>query len=101
MGTRGTVGRPTGSVVGAHVQGDGQSGLGRHAGAGRVQGQFADGDPHAVDAEIAQAKDAFAVGNDDEAYILFRPVAEDVADAPDTIDRKVKAPRTPQMWANC
>src|SRR5262249_46595790 len=65
--------------------------MGRHAGAGGVQGQLADGDAHAVDAEVAQAEDALAVGDDDEADVLLRPVAEDVLDAAFAVDGEVKS----------
>ena len=47
-----------------------------HAGAGRVQHEFADRDAHAVAPQIAEAEDAFAIGHHDYAHIPLRPVAQ-------------------------
>ena len=63
-------------VVGTHIKSDGQRDLGRHAGAGGVERQLTDRDAHAVDTQVAQAEDALAVGDDREADIFLRPVAE-------------------------
>ncbi len=63
----------------------------RHAGAGGVERQLADRDAHAARAEIAEPEDALAVGHDDEAHILRRPVAEDLADPAARRDRQVHA----------
>ena len=41
----------------------------RHAGAGGVECQLADRNAHAADAQVAQAEDALAVGDDDEAHV--------------------------------
>ena len=68
-------------VVGADIEQDRQGDLRRHAGAGRVQRQLADGDAHAVGAEVAQAKDTLAVGDDDDADVPFRPVAQDLRES--------------------
>src|SRR6478672_13483142 len=61
-------------VVGANVEDDGQTVLRRHAGAGGVERELADGDAHAAGAKIAETEDALAVGDDDETHVLFRPV---------------------------
>ena len=55
-----------GFVVGADVEHHRQAELGVNAGAGRVERQLADRNAHAVGAEIAEAEDAFAVGDDDQ-----------------------------------
>ena len=80
-------------VVGAHVKSDGQRDLGGHAGAGGVKRQLAHGDAHAVDAQVAQAEDALAVGDNREADILLWPVAHQFLEAAAPIDGKVEAPR--------
>jgi hypothetical protein len=41
-----------------------------YAGAGRVKREFSDRNAHAVRAEIAEAKDAFAVGDDNELGLM-------------------------------
>ena len=51
------------------------------AGAGRVERELADRNAHAVGAEIAEAEDALAVGDDDE-FGLIRPVAQQFRDPP-------------------
>ena len=53
---------PTSSVTGRHA-------LGIDAGAGGVERQLADRDAHAVGAEIAEAEDPLAVGDDDDADV--------------------------------
>ena len=59
-------------VVGADVEVDGQAAGGMDAGASRVEGQLADRDPHAADAEIAQAQDRLVVGHHDHPAVLNR-----------------------------
>ena len=65
-------------VVGAGVEIHRQQVLRRHAGAGGVELQLADGDAHAVGAQVAQAEDAAAVGDADEPDVLLRPVSQDL-----------------------
>ncbi len=47
-----------------------------HTGACSVQRKFANGDPHALGAEIAQAKDTLAVRNADPTHVRLRPVPQ-------------------------
>ena len=65
---------PTSSVTGRQCFG----GMPAQA---RVERELADGDAHAVGAEIAQAEDALSVGDDDDADVLLGPVVEDLRDA--------------------
>src|SRR5205814_9983091 len=58
-------------VVCADIEHDRQAILRRHAGAGGVERQLPDRDAHAAGAEIAEAEDALAIGDDDKAHILF------------------------------
>ena len=53
-------------VVGADVEHHRQAELRVNAGAGRVERELADRNAHAVGAEVAEAEDAFAVGDDDQ-----------------------------------
>ena len=64
------------SIVGADIEGDRQTISRWRAGAGGVERELADRDAHAADAEVAQAQNPLAVGDDDEADIFLRPVAE-------------------------
>ena len=61
-------------IVGADVENDRQTVLRRHTGAGGIERELADRNAHAAGAEIAEAEDALAVGDDDEAHIPFRPI---------------------------
>jgi hypothetical protein len=80
-------------VVRANVQNDRQTVLRRHTGAGGIECELAERYAHPAGAEITQAKDALAVGHHDEAYILFRPVAEDLPDTTAGVDRQIHAAR--------
>ncbi len=80
-------------VVGAGVEVHRQQALRRHAGRRRVELQLADGDAHAVGAQVAQAEDAAAVGHADDAHVLDRPVAQHLLDMPLARDRQVHAAR--------
>ena len=82
-----------GLVVGAGVEVHRQQALRRHAGRRRVELQLADGDAHAVGAQVAQAEDAAAVGHADDAHVLDRPVAQHLLDVPLARDRQVHAAR--------
>ena len=62
-------------------------------GAGRIERQFADRDAHAVSAEVAQAKNAFAIRHDDNSGVLVRPVLHYFLDPPFVLHRDVKAAR--------
>ena len=50
------------------------------AGAGRIERQLADRDAHAIGAEVAEAEDALAVGDDDQLGRI-RPVGQQFGDA--------------------
>ena len=50
----------------------------RHAGAGGIKLQFADRDPCAVGAEIAETQDPPAVRDADEPNVLLGPVSQDL-----------------------
>ena len=68
-------------VVGADVERHRQARVRIDAGAGGVERELADRNAHAVGAEIAEAEDPLSVGDDDDADVLLRPVAEDAPDA--------------------
>ena len=80
-------------VVGAHIKGDGECDLGGHAGAGGVECELTDRDAHAVDSQVSEPEDARAVGDDGEADIFVRPVAEQLRQAASSIDGEVEASR--------
>jgi hypothetical protein len=67
-------------VVGADVQHDRETQPRVHAGAGRIERELADRDAHAVGAEIAQAENALAVGDDDE-FGRIGPIGQQLGDA--------------------
>ena len=87
-------------VVRADIENDRQAVLRRHAGASRVERELADRDAHAAGAEIAQAEDALAVGHHDEAHVLFRPVAEDLATRPRALIGRYMPRAERKIWAN-
>ena len=60
--------------------------MGLDPGQGRVEGQLADGDAHAVDAEVAEAEDALAVGDDNGAHVVLGPVLQDLVDVALVVD---------------
>ena len=80
-------------VVGARVEVHGQQVLRRHAGAGGVELQLADGDARAVCAKVAQAEDAAAVGDADEPNVFLRPVLQNLLHLAAARDRKIHAAR--------
>ncbi len=80
-------------VIGAGVEVHRQQALRRNAGRRGVQLQLADGDAHAVGAQVAQAEDAAAVRHADDAHVLDRPVAQHLLDVPLARDRQVHAAR--------
>ena len=62
-------------------------------GGGRVDGDLADGNAHAARALVAQAQDALVVGDDDEANVFARPVAQHLVDAAPVVRRDPEPPR--------
>ena len=80
-------------VVGAYVEHHGEAVLRRYAGTGAVERELADGDAHAVGAEVAQAEDALPVGHDDDADVLLAPVVEDLRDPALVVGRDEEALR--------
>ncbi len=86
-------------VVGADVDGDRQR-VGRvDAGARRVERELAHRDAHAQRAEVPEPEDALAVGDDDQANTLERPVAQHLGDAALVAQREEQAARTPEDGA--
>ena len=72
-----------------------------HAGAGRVERELADGDAHAVRAEVAEPEDALAVGDDDDARAV-RPVPQHLGDAPAVVGADEQPARALEVCArNC
>jgi hypothetical protein len=61
-------------IVGADVDRHRQAGRGMNAGADRVKSQFANGNPHAICAQIAKAKNAFAVGDHNHPNCSGSPI---------------------------
>ena len=68
-------------VVGADVEQDRQRRRGMDAGAGRVERELADRDPHAAGALIAEAEDALAVADDDHLDRVEARIRENLLDA--------------------
>src|SRR5580704_16355834 len=64
-------------IICAEIHVHGKEVLWGHAGTGRVKLEFADRNPHAVRAQIAESQNAFTGGDAYDAHILFRPVLED------------------------
>ena len=79
-------------VVGADVQHHRQAEFRVHAGAGRIKRQLADRNAHAVGAEIAEAEDALAVGDDDQLRRIG-PVAQHRGDAAAVVGADEQAAR--------
>jgi hypothetical protein len=67
-------------VVGPDVERHRQAGFRIDARSGGVDRQLSDRDTHAVGAQVAEAEDSLSVGDDDDADVLLRPVAQDPAD---------------------
>src|SRR5438876_7119930 len=63
-------------IVRADVENDRQTVPRRHAGARGIERELADRDAHPAGAEVAETEDALAVGDHDEAHILFGPIGE-------------------------
>ena len=86
-------------IVRADVENDRQAVLRRHAGAGGVERELADRDAHAAGAEIAETEDALAVGDDDEAHVLFRPIGQQLLHPAARADRQIDAARLAEDMA--
>ena len=69
------------------------------AGAGGVERQLADGNAHPERAQVAQAEDAFAVGDDDHAHVRIRPVSQDFRYTTLFADAEEQAARAPEDGA--
>src|SRR6516164_1978978 len=80
-------------IVRADIENNGQTVLRRHAGAGGIERELADRDTHPASAEISETENALAVGDDDEAHVLFRPIGEELFEPPTCADRQIHAAR--------
>jgi hypothetical protein len=77
-------------VVGAQVECEGQSRVRLDTSTGRVQGQLAHGNAHAVHAEISETQNTGAVGQDGDVDLVW-PVVEDLAEVAAVAERQVHA----------
>ena len=91
--SRGTVVVQQLRVVGAHVEADGQRLRRMDAGRGGVERELADRDAHAARALVAEAEDALVVGDDDQAHVVERRVAEHLVHAAHVVRRDPEAAR--------
>ena len=78
-------------VVRPDVERDRQTGVWMDTGAGGIEREFSNGNAHAVGAEVAKAEDSLTVGDDDDADVPLRPVAQDLPDASAILRRDVEA----------
>ena len=78
--------------VGADVDRHGQRFLRIHAGAGRVKRELADGNPHAVHAQVAQPQNTGTVGDDDDVHVLVGDVRHEFCDVPLILGGHVEPP---------
>lgn len=83
-------------IVGANVEHDRKRAFRGHAGAGCVEGQFADRNAHAADAQVAKPQYPFAIGRHDEADVIDRPVGNQLSKATGCRYREVKSARGPE-----
>ena len=79
-------------IVAADVEGDRQAQLRMHACTRGIQRQLAHRNSHAVGAQVAQAENALAVGDDDDAG-LVGPVAQQLRDASAVVGADEQAAR--------
>src|SRR6185369_412955 len=86
-------------VVRADVDNDRQAVLRWHAGTGRAKSEFPDRDAHAASAEIPQPEDALAVGDHDEAHVIFGPIGQKLLNAAAGADRQIDAARLAEDMA--
>ena len=63
-----------------------------NAGACGVEAELADGDAHAVDAEVAEPEDTRAVGDDGD-FDIVRPVLDDLVEVAAVFEGQVEACR--------
>src|SRR4030067_1511864 len=82
-----------GLVVRADIQRDRQTLRGTDGCAYGVQRELSHRDAHAVRAEVAEAEDPFAVGDDDHADIAVRPIPQKVPDATAIFVRNIQPAR--------
>ncbi len=80
-------------VVGPHVERDGEGERRMDPGAGRVQGELADRDPHPARALVAEPEDPLVVGRDDQPNVLVPRVGEQFGDPVDVVRRQPQAAR--------
>ena len=80
------------AAVGAHIEGDGQHLPGMKAGRGAVEGQLADGDPHAACAEVSEAQDPLSVGEHHEPNLAAQ-LLEQRSNVPAVARGDPEAPR--------
>jgi len=66
-------------VAGSQIEGEGQRAVWPDTSAGSVERQLADGNAHAVYAQVTETQDTRAVGEDSDVD-LVRPVVEDAAE---------------------
>ena len=78
-------------VVRADVERHRQAAGRVQAASGDVERDLADRDAHAVGAEVAEAENALAVGDDDQVDARQRHALEDLVDAPDVVRAEVDA----------
>ena len=86
-------------VVRADINGDREALVGIDARACGVESEFADRDAHAIRAEVAEAEDALAVGDDDDADIGPGPIPEQLDDAAAVIGGNEETARAPEDMA--
>ncbi|OPZ76746.1 MAG: hypothetical protein BWY77_01833 [bacterium ADurb.Bin431] len=86
-------------VIGADVDLDRQAVGGMEPGGGDVEADLADGNAHAVAAEVAQSENALAIGDHDQGDVGEGGVAEDVIDAVDVVGGDIEAAATAEEVA--
>ena len=80
-------------VVGPDVERDRQAQRRVDPGAGGVERQLADGDPHATAALVAEAQDPLVVRHHDQPDVVLTGVGEELGDPIDVIGREPEAAR--------
>ena len=86
-------------VVGADIERDGQAERRGHATARGIERKFADRDAHAVCAQIAQAKDAFAVGDHNHPHVGDAASCQISRDSAPVLGRNIQAARAAENMA--
>ena len=59
---------------------------------GSVKGQFPHRDTHSLNSQVSQAQNAFSVSDNNCAYIIFGPIAQNVVDMAFVVNGNEKAP---------